>query len=345
MKNQRSIHYFFLTFILFGCLPVVAIAGTQLENKTLFKQIYAQESPKIVVTTDFTVILGKGNNEVPGTFEVEGFDTKWDILVEARGKYRRRICSFPPILLNFKKSHLKEAGFKAYDKMKLVTHCSDANDGLTNVYREFLAYQVYNLITDQSFRSKLVQVVYVDNSDHFENIESWGILLEPNDEMAKRLGGKLYDKYNLPEDSLVADNYVHMSMFQFMIGNHDWSIEMHKNIKCLYVADLGKYLIIPYDFDFTGIVDPEYLLLDTGYNLEHAKDRIYLGKFFDDKIPETVNHYLSKKEEISKYCKAFDFLRSSERANINRYLNTFFKKIKKDASEIKLAYKIPYNAM
>jgi hypothetical protein len=324
---------------------MVTIASTQLNEETLYNQIYAQEQPIITITTDLMVVLDKGNEEVEGTFELEGFDTKWDILVEARGKYRRRICTFPPILLNFKKSHLKDEGFKAYDKMKLVTHCSDPENGLESVYREFLAYQVYNLITDQSFRAKIVRVVYVDNSDHYENIESWGILLEPNDEMAKRLGGKLLDKYNLPQDSLVADNYVHMSMFQFMIGNHDWSVEMYKNIKCLYLPDSGKYLIIPYDFDFTGMVNPEYLRLDTGHDLDHPKDRIYLGKYFDEKIPEVVNHYLSKKEEISAYCKAFELLRSSDRAKMSRYLNAFFKKIKKDAKEIKLAYKISYNAM
>jgi hypothetical protein len=328
---------------LLGCLPVLSIAGNQQDEETLFNQIYTQKSPKITVTTDFTVFLEKENEEVEGTFEIEGFDQKWDILVEARGKYRRRVCTFPPIMLNFKKSHLKEAGFKAFDKMKLVTHCSDPKYGLQSVYTEFMAYQIYNQITDQSFRTKLVQVIYVDHSEHYETFESWGILLEPNDEMANRLEGKLFDKYNLPEDSLVADNYVCMSLFQFMIGNHDWSIEMYKNIKCLYLPAIGKYAIIPYDFDFTGMVNPEYLVLDTGINLQHPKDRIYLGKYFNGKIPEVVNRFLDKKKPIAEYCKEFEFLKNSEKAKLIRYFNSFFKSIKKDVAEIELSYRIPYN--
>jgi hypothetical protein len=314
-------------------------------DSTLFNKIYTQDNPKITVTTDFMVILGKGNEEVPGTFELEGDDKIWDIQLEARGKHRRRTCLFPPLLLNFKKSHLREEGYEDYDKIKLVTHCSDSEYGLESVFKEFLAYQVYNQITDQSFRAKLVQVVYVDNSDHYETIESWGIILEPNNEMAARVGGELLDKYNLPADSLVGETYVRMAMFQFMIGNHDWSVEMYKNIKCLYVAELGKYMIIPYDFDFTGMVDPDYHNMNRDINQEHPKDRIYLGKHFDELIPEVVTDLLAKKKEIVAFCKSFEPVPNPISTNVNRYINSYFKKIKKDASKITYSYRIPFDVL
>lgn len=340
MHTQRNTYQFLSVFVaLLAC--VCQALGQDAEN-TLFRHLQSQESPHLIISTDFESLFEKENEELDATLAVKGDDRVWDIKIEARGKYRRRVCPFPPLRLNFKKGDLKEAGFKPYDKIKLVTHCSEEDISLETIYEEYLAYQIYNCITDESFQADLVQMTYQDTEGEFDPIESWGIILEPNDELADRLGGKLYDKYNLPEDSLVAENYLHTALFQFMIGNHDWSLEMYKNIKCLYLPEKGRYLIIPYDFDYTGFVHPDYYQPEVMHGIQNTRDRLYLGKYFNDELPQVIQDFWEDRNEIRNICKSLKELPGGARSRALTYINNFFRAIQKDADKIEFGYRLPY---
>src|SRR6185436_1164415 len=77
--------------------------------------------------------------------------------VKTRGHFRKLKgnCYYPPLQVHFIKSdQLKSSIFEAQDKIKLVMPCK----GDEYVIREWLVYKLYNLVTPQSFRARLVSV-------------------------------------------------------------------------------------------------------------------------------------------------------------------------------------------
>ena len=88
-----------------------------------------------------------------------GEEQQLDLKIRVRGKYRARksTCNFPPIRLNFKKGQVKETEFAGQDKLKLVTHCQTRRSNFEQlVLREYLAYRIYQELTDKSFGARLI---------------------------------------------------------------------------------------------------------------------------------------------------------------------------------------------
>ena len=75
------------------------------------------------------------------------------------------------------------------------------------------------------------------------------------------------------------------ALFQFLLGNTDFSTAYQHNGKLLYV---NKEIIpLPYDFDMTGWVNPSYATVNTTLGISSVQDRIYRGfkrdqKYFDE---------------------------------------------------------------
>ena len=59
-----------------------------------------------------------------------------DLRVRARGKSRREVCSFPPLLLNFRTNTLTETLFERQNRLKLVTHCEPREANAQYVFLE-----------------------------------------------------------------------------------------------------------------------------------------------------------------------------------------------------------------
>jgi hypothetical protein len=79
------------------------------------------------------------------------------IEAKSRGHYRklREHCYYPPIFLHFpSEDTLKTSIFKEDSKLKLGMPCK----GEQYVVYEWLVYKVYNLITPNSFKARLVKV-------------------------------------------------------------------------------------------------------------------------------------------------------------------------------------------
>ncbi len=58
---------------------------------------------------------------------------------------------------------------------------------------EYLVYQMYNQISDHSFRTRLLKITYTDSAQKYEPVEKIppGFLIEDEDMMAERLGGEI----------------------------------------------------------------------------------------------------------------------------------------------------------
>ena len=99
---------------------------------------------------------------------------------------------FPPLRLNFKRDNTEGTLFEGQNKLKLVAHCQDAEEQYKEyVVREYLVYKAYQLLTDKSFRVRLLKMTYVDKANEDKKMEKYGFLIESDEMLAARLEGKM----------------------------------------------------------------------------------------------------------------------------------------------------------
>src|SRR5207302_196213 len=101
-----------------------------------------------------------------------------------------RTCDYVPVRVTFEKDKLKDTVFAGQSILKLVVQCAGGGDFEQYIYREYLAYRVYNLIAPgRSFRARLAKVNYVDPTGKAVGTRA-GIFLEDDGDVAKRMEGR-----------------------------------------------------------------------------------------------------------------------------------------------------------
>ena len=152
-----------------------------------------------------------------------GNTNKLDLTVERRGITRQRVCSFPPVKLRFEKAEVKGTTFRGQKSIKMVTHCKGGSIYVQYYLLEMLAYQMYNLITDFSFRVRPLSVTYVDSESGKEDDPVFAFLIEDDSDVAKRNGQKKLHIGNIRRSQLQPDEASNFALFQYMISNLDWA--------------------------------------------------------------------------------------------------------------------------
>ena len=94
------------------------------------------------------------------------------------------------------------------------------------------------------------------------------------------------------------NHYQLVTLFQFMIGNTDWSLSQRHNME--FVQDeQGEVYNIPYDFDYSGLVNAHYSNPHPQLPIQNVTERMlqYRGKHTDE-LQETIEFFKSKKSDI-----------------------------------------------
>jgi hypothetical protein len=323
--------------VLIPIFTVFLLSGLNAQgNTSIFDRMYGREVLKVQLETDMSYLIEdrKSIDYQPAIFTISDTRGKEEvhiIKVRGRGKYRRKVCQFPPIKLNFSKRSLNVNHYNpSYDKLKLVTHClDDKYEGRENVFKEFMAYKLYNELTANSLRVQLVSITYIDTGGKYGKLKRYGFLIEDTDEMASRIGGvECDDCMNAPANSLSLADENMLAVFQYMIGNEDWSLPLVRNVK-LVDHNGGKGIIpVPYDFDFSGMVDASYALPNSDYQLTDVKQRVFIGlKVEEDLLIQTLNHFVEKKQQLLDMVKGDKNMNWASRMEVLEYLESFYAEI------------------
>ncbi|MEM6378108.1 MAG: hypothetical protein AAF705_07840, partial [Bacteroidota bacterium] len=177
MKNEfKSLLILLVLFLNLGLM----VSCDQEPNDSFFDHLENQDVVRMEIESDFSELIEQRDQMLKqkALLNIEtssGTLEQYPMKISLRGKTRRQICEFPPLKLNLDEDALEAQGLKTLDKYKLVTHCIDDSE---LVLKEFLAYKLYNQLTDYSFRVRLVKLTYVDKGGEMESIEQYGILLE-----------------------------------------------------------------------------------------------------------------------------------------------------------------------
>jgi len=210
----------------------------------------------------------------------KGKEINLPIKIKLRGNFRKNPahCDFPPLRLNFSSTSVINTIFAGQDKVKLVTHCRSRKDLYEqNVLKEYLAYKLYNLFTDESYLVRLVHMTYADTEGKVDTLEKMAFLIEPNQHMARRNECEILRVKNILQERTARHKMNVLSVFQFMIGNTDWSVTAMHNVVFLKEDPKALPIVVPYDFDWCGIVNAPYAVPAEHLPIESVSTRLYRG--------------------------------------------------------------------
>lgn len=248
--------------------------------------------------------------------------------VKTRGNFRRdrNNCFYPPLWLNFPKSKIPpNTLFAGQNKLKLVTPCRDQKF----VIREYLVYKLYNLLSPASFRARLVKVVYTDAKRNRSTQPLFGILLEDKDQMASRNQAQTIKRLRIQPNKTEEELFLKMAVFQYLIGNTDWSIEYQHNVKLMVKKGELRPLPVPYDFDHAGIVRAPYAQPAPALKMKSIQERRYRGYCLDsmDELASTLEFFQEKKEAIYALYRDHPLLEKRYIRNTLKFLDEFYQTI------------------
>jgi hypothetical protein len=253
---------------------------------------------------------------------------KRDIRLKTRGEFRNRYCSLAPIELNFRKVKFGYSDLDSIRKMKLVNQCSWGSSSESYILREYLVYKMFSVLTDSSYRVRLLQITMIDSEKDRKPTVQYGFFIEPDEMLAKRMNAVELRTTMLTQKHIFPEVMDRISIFNYMIGNYDWSVPGPHNIRVFKTfTATGEQLgiAIPYDFDWTGVVNASYALPAENVGTESVRERLFLGICRSENIFRTrLNDFARHKDDFYKIVNDFPYLKPREKADVTKYLDQFF---------------------
>ncbi len=244
--------------------------------------------------------------------------------VKTRGHFRRLQgnCTYPPLLIHFPQNDAQQASiFREQRKLKLVMPCAEDK----YIIREWLVYRLYNLVTPKSFRARLVRVQLIDDQSKKPADPFYGILLEEEKQMAKRNQMMVVERRLQPKQTQI-DAFLNLAVFEYLIGNTDWSIQYQHNIKLLATEATPAPIAVPYDFDHAGIVNAPYAQPAEELQLRSVRERRYRGYCMPDEqiFVNVITQYNHLKSDIYRLYTGCDLLDEKYVKSTVQYLDEFY---------------------
>ena len=260
--------------------------------------------------------------------------------VTTRGRSRLKMCRFPPLRLDFKKKDAAGTLFAGQKKLKLVTRCKRNNKYADYLKVEFLIYQAYNLVTDNSFRVRMLEIDYVENSGDAYRLSEVGFFLEDKRSVAARLDLDNIKIKSLKTDRLDPESLSRYAVFQYLIGNTDWSVLAgptdddccHNGILLGEEGSDEGWIPVPYDFDQSGMINTEYAAPGAGLPIRTVRTRLYRGFCTSNaNLDDSIVEFTAIETELGELFESADL---SYRAHSNAvsYLQDFFEIVNDPAS-------------
>ena len=264
----------------------------------------------------------------------DGQERTIEIEIRSRGKTRREsdVCTFTPLRLEFPKKETGNTPFEGQKALKLVTHCDKASFYEQNTMLEYLIYKAYNVLTDSSFKVRAAMINYIYSGKKADTVLKFAFFIEREKHLADRLNGIEMESQKFNPNRLHPFQSCLMDMFQYMIGNTDYSSYDLHNI--ILVADSARKfppIPVPYDFDWSGLISANYAVPHPIIGTGHVSERVYRGfKKEPFIVDQTIKIFNDRKQEIYQLFENFALLDDDEKEEAFEYLDEFYEIINND---------------
>ncbi len=245
---------------------ILALAALLLASHTSAETLFDDDTVlEAALTGPLSSLIKKREKREEMPFILRVSNVEHAIMLSARGNSRLKVCSFPPLRIRFSADDTAETLFTGQEKLKLVTHCRMHDSNQTDVLEEYAAYRILNLISDVSYKVRLLHITYTDTDRHGEDnsFDRYGFVIESASELANRTGGQPAHVAGVTLSSLDEHQAATVFIFQYLIANADWSlVSAEGDDTCCHNGDLfdigSSRYYVPYDFDLSGLVNARY---------------------------------------------------------------------------------------
>lgn len=197
--------------------------------------------------------------------------------IRSRGRWQTGDCTFPALFVFLDESSTAGTQFEGQSMLPLTTHCRKW-PGVYEQYvlAEYFAYRIYNTLTAASLRVRLARIRYVDVRRPDKPVTRYGFFTEHFESLARRINGRVATPQRLALLEADPHELGRLELFQFMIGNTDWSAVFGHNVVILERAESGP-IAVPYDFDYAGLVDADYAVPPAELPIGDVRQRLFRG--------------------------------------------------------------------
>jgi hypothetical protein len=171
----------------------------------------------------------------------------------------------------------------------------------------------------------------VDDRESRKTFTAYGFLIEDLDFLAARNNAVVIDNPNLAQIHMNTADMARMAIFNYMIGNTDWSVASQHNVRVIKSLDVSsdKGIPVTYDFDYSGFVNTNYAAPNGKLPIKSVTERYYQGMCLDDEaISPVIDQFGELKDQFFSTINSFDYLSAGSKKQLDIYLNSFCKGFK-----------------
>jgi len=280
---------------------------------------------KIRIEAPFKKLISKAKTSTdpyPGQLKLlEGNQNDYAITVAARGKSRRTAyCKFPPLRVKFDNHDQITGEFAGQKSLKLVTHCKNSGNYLEYLRLENGVYRMFNQLTPQSLKTRMVLIDYIDS------VSGKTVASKPG-----------FFQGSVSRQKINADAAAKIVLFQYMIGNVDWSIRNGPkgsncchNMKIMGATKTARENLVmtPYDFDSSGFVNTTYAEVSGSLRIRNVRERLYRGFCSEnERVQALFGEFIQKRSDFMGVLDNIPNLDEKYRKRTQKYLDEFYKTI------------------
>ncbi len=253
--------------------------------------------------------------------------------IRVRGNFRKKICYFKPMRIEIKKNQAENTMFENNRKLKLVVPCQNESGKDELVYKEMIAYKLFEELSDIHLKTQAVSLTINEiKGNKIIEHQVFAFLIEDDDNVAERNEIKKFPKRRVSPLTVSDSSAINFALFSYMIGNTDWSMAYQHNVEMFFNG--SKLEAIPYDFDHSGLVNAFYAKPNPMLNISKVTERVYRGLCRRDPtvFSNMRNLYLSKEENLFKIINSYkDGIGEKEFLRVTSYIESFFDILKSDS--------------
>ena len=165
---------------------------------------------------------------------------------------------------------------------------------------------------------------YVGMHKNGDTLTRFAFFLENPEDMASRNQGEILEFNSAPPDKLDQDQLVLMEMFNYMIINTDYSIPIMHNVVLVSRDYFEPPLPVPYDFDWSGLINVPYDSPYTAYK-KGPPEREYKGPCLKMKeLEEILNKMELKRPQVFSLFIDFPYLENDKKSRNIQDLYLFY---------------------
>jgi hypothetical protein len=248
--------------------------------------LFREEAPlTLTLTTNLRDLLRERDSTELRWFGAEmgyadatGAAARVPVELRARGHFRRqaRNCAFPPLSLRANRAARDSSILRGNPRLKIVTPCRPAvAEYQQYILLEYLLYRTYALVNEVHHRTRLINVTYRDSADRVRPITVTAFLLEIEEEVADEHGIELVELTGAVWDDVKPEVLNRLSLWEYWIGNTDWSLGALHNITLF--RDKDGHIPVAYDFDWSGAVNARYSFPQSTLGIRTVRERLHRG--------------------------------------------------------------------